>query len=172
MGELIEISEIGKYVSNTSSNFYFLTITPIKSLDPFQFLLGVTIIDLTFRYFVETTLIYTFLSSFSCMSSANPFLRVFLSCWRLNCAYTNGTTSTMKSKKGSTLPSNGLLTLIDRIRNPSPFCKNEPVSLVFPIFFILINTLKILYKLSLLFSTFFKFFICKFYDLMIFVLKN
>ncbi len=90
-------------------------------------------IDLTLRNFVEITLISTFLPSFYYMSSAKPFFRGFLFCWGPDWASTKGMASTIKSKKGSTLPSNGLLSLIERIRNPYPFCKNEPLSFVLPI---------------------------------------
>lgn len=42
---------------------------PIKSIDPFQFRFGMTMIDLTFLYFVDTTFIYILRSSFSAMVS-------------------------------------------------------------------------------------------------------
>jgi hypothetical protein len=36
-----------------------------------------------------------------------------------------GIMSIMKSKKGYTFPSNGQFSFIDKILNPSPFCKND-----------------------------------------------
>jgi len=53
------------YVSKASSYFYFLTEIPIKSIDPFQFLFGVIMIDLTLRSFVDTIFSYNFLYSLS-----------------------------------------------------------------------------------------------------------
>jgi hypothetical protein len=129
------MSATGKYVSKTSSYLYFLTVIPIRSFLPFQFLFGVIRIDLTLRNFVETILIsnlrYKFASIISLKSlillvTKVPFSLVSLSNISLGerCGYSS-ITSMIKSKKGSTLPSNGLFSFIDNIRRPSPFCRKD-----------------------------------------------